>query len=154
MQRSVLEPGVALDDDRLTHLARELAERALRALGTANPDLTAVYELRYRGQSFELPIAGSLSSDVAGLRREFERAHLARFGHSDPDAEIELVTIRVSAAEPGSEVRLAPPDGLPAAGMPLTGPATLALPESTLLVPAHWTGTVDAHGTVHLERAS
>ena len=48
-------------------------------------------ELRYRGQkhSFVLP--------VAALRADFETYYRERFGHSDPDAPIEIVGIRVSA---------------------------------------------------------
>ena len=35
----------------------------------------------------------------------------------------------------------------------LAGPALCALPEATLLIPPGWCGEVDAHGTIHLQRA-
>jgi N-methylhydantoinase A len=34
----------------------------------------------------------------------------------------------------------------------IAGPAVVALPESTLLVPAGWRGGADATGTIHLHR--
>src|SRR4029077_14196524 len=54
-----------------------------------------VYELRYRGQSYELPVESD-SSDPAARRGEFARAHEQRYGYRDDSGEIELVTIRAS----------------------------------------------------------
>ncbi len=42
---------------------------------------------------------------------------------------------------------------LPAGGR-VAGPALCALPESTLLVPPGWSGAVDEHGTIVLERGA
>ncbi len=80
----------------------------------SEPELRATYELRYEGQAFELPVDGDPRPDPAELRRAFDRAHEDRYGYSDPDANLELVTIRVAVALPGAEPRPAEWDGLPA----------------------------------------
>jgi N-methylhydantoinase A len=151
-QRSVFLTVEESQQDRIEAEAAALAQSARVALGAEDPELKAIYELRYHGQSFELPIEAPLRPAATALRDAFERAHLARYGHVDPAAGVELVTIRVSASVPGIDVTLAPADGLPAAGTPLAGPMTLRLPDSTLLVPAHWSGQIDAGGTIHLQR--
>jgi N-methylhydantoinase A len=116
--------------------------------------------------------------DHAALQAMFASAHEARYGYRDDSAEVELVNMRVSAFGPAPPLRpRAAPDaeqvarahpivfagkripatilrGELAPATPLSGPALCALPESTLLVPAGWSGTVDAHGTVHLQRQS
>ncbi|HEY4996966.1 MAG TPA: hydantoinase/oxoprolinase family protein [Solirubrobacteraceae bacterium] len=108
------------------------------------------------------------------LRSSFAEAHEARYGYRDEHAEVELVTLRLSVW--GSAPPLAAPmqrsiqprietreivfagetlaasviRGEPAAGVRFTGPALLALADSTLLVPPGWSGEADAHGTLHL----
>ncbi|HEX4436368.1 MAG TPA: hydantoinase/oxoprolinase family protein [Solirubrobacteraceae bacterium] len=61
------------------------------------------YELRYRGQSFELPIEEDRDGEAeperlnpAQLRAAFDEAHETRYSYRDERAEIELVNIRVS----------------------------------------------------------
>ena len=98
--------------------------------------MRATYDLRYEGQAFELPVAGDPAPDPGELRRAFDRAHEDRYGYSDPDARLELVTVRVAVALPGAEPRPAEWDGLPADT--LTGPEVVALPGSTLVVPEGW----------------
>jgi N-methylhydantoinase A len=111
------------------------------------------------------------------LRRAFEAEHEDRYGYSDPEQVLELVTIRVTATTPGVEVALAQPGeaaavtrgrrravlageeielevlrGTPPAGAEVAGPAIVELPESTLLLPPGWSGQVDRTGTVRLKR--
>ena len=85
----------------------ELGEQARLALGDPDAELRVIYELRYRGQAFELPIAGSSAPDPGELREAFEAEHEDRYGYSDPEQELELVTIRVTATVPGVDVELA-----------------------------------------------
>jgi N-methylhydantoinase A len=151
VQASVFLSGDELSAEGIADHVRDLAQRALQALGQAEASVRAVYELRYAGQSFELAIPAGPAPEPAELREAFEAEHEARYGHSDPEATIELVTIRVSAVVPGAEVQLAP-GGLPP-GTRIAGPAVVKLPESTVLVPPLWEGTVDDGGTIHLERA-
>lgn len=78
-----LEPGL-----------RTLEAQGKTALGTAGTT-TSLWELalRYRGTDSALQIPWS---DSALMRGDFEAQHLKRFGFLRPDAEIEIVTARVS----------------------------------------------------------
>jgi N-methylhydantoinase A len=106
----------------------------------------------------------------------FAEAHERRYGYRDAQAPVELVNMRVSvwgaapalaplptgARPPAVEEREVIFDGRASAtrvlrgelppGTRLEGPTLCALPQSTLLVPAGWSGTVDEHGTIRLER--
>ena len=86
---------------------QELGERARDAMHEPDAELNAVYELRYRGQSFELPIGGATDADPDELREAFEDEHEERYGYRDSEQELELVTIRVTATAAGVEVDLA-----------------------------------------------
>ena len=101
--RTVLLAGEQITADRVADEVAALATRAGEGLDGAG--LEVVYELRYAGQAFELPIDGPPEPDPAELREAFEGEHEARYGYSDPGAELELVGIRVAAAVPGPELR-------------------------------------------------
>jgi N-methylhydantoinase A/oxoprolinase/acetone carboxylase beta subunit len=126
----------------------EKGGRGQDSLGV-NAQSRTLYELRYRGQSYELPIESD-STDPAVLREELARAHERRYGYRDDSGEVELVTIRASVWG------AAPQLSLSGAGWeeraPIVGPAVHPLPEATLYVPPGWSGEVDAWGTVHLQR--
>jgi N-methylhydantoinase A len=153
-QRTVLMSGERLSAESVGRVVQELAERARRELGEAESELRATYELRYEGQSFELPVAAGTTPTPDELRRSFEEEHESRYGYSDPDRALELVTIRVTATSPGVDVALAAADepGVPAPGTEIEGPTVIALPESTVRVPESWAGSVDQGGTIRLER--
>jgi N-methylhydantoinase A len=179
--RTVLLRGDRLSSDRLQTLRGELLDRAAQALASAPARVRVRHELRYRGQSFELPVEEELEADGAGhpldaqaLRAAFAEVHEARYGYRDRDAEVELINIRLSvwgeapqlsapvtqAGRPSTEMRpivfagesLAASviRGEPRPGAAFTGPALLALADSTLLIPPGWGGETDAHGTLHL----
>jgi N-methylhydantoinase A len=177
VQRSVFLSGEGLSAQALTDHVRELGEQARRALGDEDAELRAIYELRYRGQAFELPIAASTEPEAGELRKAFEAEHEDRYGYSDADQELELVTIRVTATVPGVDVALAQGEeegepergrrtatlggedvelqvvrGTPSPGTTVSGPGVVELPESTLLVPPQWSGEVDQTGTIQLRR--
>jgi N-methylhydantoinase A len=150
---SVLLTGDDLTTDRIAEAVNRLADRgraelrggrvgdAAGSLRTdsapaADPEVRATYDLRYEGQAFELPVEGETAPDPAELRRAFDRAHEDRYGYSDPDARLELVTVRVAVALPGAEPRPAAWEGLP--GAAVDGPEVVALPGSTLVVPEGW----------------
>jgi N-methylhydantoinase A len=205
-QSTVMLSGETFTSERIDEALRALIERAVTELdhrGQAQSEggqrIGVRYELRYRGQSFELTVDEDLdfgdgfgewvvrssdapeadsraSSDPVRLRAAFEAAHEQRYGYRDEDAEVELVTMRVSAIgprpalrlgtvvqeHPARESKLVAFDGewLEAelwrgelvTGMHVRGPALCAMPESTLLVPPGWSGTVDEQGTIVLER--
>jgi N-methylhydantoinase A len=179
VQRSVFLSGDTLTADAVAELVRELGDQARDELGDPEAQLRATYELRYRGQAFELAVDGGLSPEPADLREGFESLHRERYGYRDPEQELELVTLRVSATVPGADVSLehAPGEGepehgrrravlggqeveldvlrgTPAPGTEVAGPAVVELPESTLLVPPGWAGHVDDTGTIHVKAKS
>jgi N-methylhydantoinase A len=73
-------------------------------------------EVRYRGQSHEVTLAGG-----PGLAERFHRAHRERFGFSREGSAIEVVTLDVRGHIPGDRVPEAPPPAAPAAGAARTG---------------------------------
>jgi N-methylhydantoinase A/oxoprolinase/acetone carboxylase beta subunit len=138
---SVLLAGGGLTRDAVAGVVERLAERGreeLRATGgePADAELRASYDLRYEGQAFELAVPGEPAPDPSELRRAFDQAHEERYGYSDPDAGLELVSVRVAVALPGAQPRPASWDGLPGGGT--EGPAVVRLPGSTLVVPEGW----------------
>lgn len=179
MQRTLLLAGDELTADAIAEAVAELGEQARDALSAPEADLGVTYELRYQGQAFELAIAGSADAQPDQLREAFEAEHEDRYGYSDSDQVLELVTIRVTATVPGAEVTLAAdgdaPEarqsrrqaivngeqidievvrGDPAPGTELEGPSIVELAEATLLVADGWSGGVDDTGTIRLERKS
>jgi N-methylhydantoinase A len=175
-QQSVFLSGEQLSQRAVSSAVTMLGDRARRALGDDGAKLVATYELRYRGQAFELPIPGETTASPEALREAFEAEHERRYGYSDPDQALELVTIRVSATATSSEVALAAREepltlgrrvarlegqereltvlrGMPAPGTEFEGPSVVELPESTLLVPGGWSGATDATGTITITRA-
>jgi N-methylhydantoinase A len=177
-QRSVFLTAEALTTKTIADTVAELGGQAREALGDSEAELRATYELRYRGQAFELAITAPLSPEPQQLRSAFEAEHEDRYGYSDPEQSLELVTIRVSATIPGADVELAnsgeQPEparsrrtatlrgnlvelevltGAPIPGTQIDGPAVVELPESTLLVAPEWSAEVDRTGTIRLTRA-
>lgn len=172
--RTVMLSGAAFTDERVKRELDALIERAVGELEEPASFVGVRYELRYGGQSFEL----SVEAEIGDLRAAFEDAHEARYGYRDEGAKVELVTIRVSAlgAPPaltldgatretperastrvvfeGERVEAELWHGELPSGAHIVGPAVCAMPESTLLVPPGWHGTVDERGTVLLERAA
>jgi N-methylhydantoinase A len=175
VQRSVFLSGPELTAAAIAAVVSDLGGKARSALGEPDAQLRAIYELRYSGQAFELPIVGANAPDPGELRAAFESEHEERYGYRDAEQPLELVTVRVSATVAGIDVALAEsgqPDGSrrlrrsailhgepvelevlrgsPAPGTEVRGPAVVELAESTLLVPGGWAGGVDASGTIHL----
>ena len=151
-QRSVFLLGAELTARRIAEAIDEPASRVRHSLHDPPAELRATYELRYVGQSFEIPVEAGLAPTPAELRAAFESEHQARYGYQDPEQEIELVTIRVSAFGAAQTVALQPPPGVPQPGMTISGPTVLRLPESTVLIPEGWCGRVAGGGALMLER--
>jgi len=168
--RTVLISGDEITAERVAAEVRELSDPLLEGLEGA--ELEVVYEMRYRGQAFELPVPGPAEPDPAKLAEDFAREHEARYGYRDPEGRLELVTIRVAAFEAGPEPkpRAATGDGLaedtrdawfdgawlatrvlrgePEAGFAARGPCVFELPEATLVLPPGWSASVDDAGTI------
>ena len=140
---SVLLTGDDLTAETIAEAVDRLAARGREELGAGSgrPEVRATYDLRYEGQAFELSIEGDPAPDPDDLRRAFDRAHEERYGYSDPDAALELVTVRVAVALPGAEPAAATWDGLPDESV--EGPRVVPLPGSTLVVPDGWSARAD-----------
>jgi N-methylhydantoinase A len=177
VQQSVLLAGDDLTAKAVATAVAELGKRARSALADDQAELSATYELRYRGQAFELAVSAPTEPEPEQLREAFEAQHEDRYGYSDSEQTLELVTIRVTATLPGADVTLAPDRedadvergtrdatiggenvelevlrGAPSPGTKIEGPSAIDLPESTLIVPAQWSGEVDDTGTIHLKK--
>ena len=173
--RTVMLRGAELTAERIAGQVEELRDAI--GGGMAGARVEPTYEMRYRGQAFELPIPGPERPDPAELAEAFAAEHERRYSYRDPDAEVELVTIRLALIEPGPEVRpqAAAPGGMdettrrarfagswqearvlrgePEAEMAAEGPVIFELPEATLVLPSGWSAEVDRHGTVVARRA-
>jgi N-methylhydantoinase A len=139
--------GLAAADRRRDH-ARTVFLHGddLTADALAVEDGEAAYDVRYRGQSFELTVR-DVEPDPTAVREAFEAVHEERYGYRDSEGEIEVVTIRERRSEPGPDVALEGDEG-----EDLAGPTVVRLPEATLVVPEGWTGRTDHTGTIVLER--
>jgi N-methylhydantoinase A len=155
---SVLLAGDDLTADAAAEVVDRLAKRGRKELDAPDAEIRASYDLRYAGQAFELTVPGSERPDPDDLRGAFDEAHEERYGYSDRDAPLELVTVRVAAALPAADLpdtprsehedkgeREASFDGEPhrtrvVSGVPdeFDGPAIVELPESTVVVPPGW----------------
>ncbi len=168
--RTVMLGGAELTAARIAATVSALIGSTGAGLGeSAEPRV--VYEMRYAGQAFELPVPGPPDPDPGHLVAEFERLHEERYGHRDPDGEVVLVDIRLALVEPGPELRPVAAEsavehgsrpvrfgeewletpvlrGEPPAGTEVEGPVVFELPEATLVLPPGWSAAVDAHGTV------
>jgi len=170
---------VMLSAPELTAAGIAAAVRAALAGLEHDPGATleAIFELRYRGQSFELPIDGALEPDPATLLEDFAAEHERRYGYREDGAEIELVNVRVAAREPLSDFELPAADdgpprhsrrtahfatgaepveviaGEPPAGLAVAGPCVFELPATTFLVPHGWHAEVDRVGTIVATRS-
>ncbi|HLI32664.1 MAG TPA: hydantoinase B/oxoprolinase family protein [Solirubrobacteraceae bacterium] len=107
--RTVLLAGEALSAERIRSAIRELLARASAALREPTERVRVTYELRYVGQSFELPVIDECTQrepevDVQRLCARFGQEHERRFGYRQEGEPIELVTIRVSAFGGSAEV--------------------------------------------------
>jgi len=173
---SVLLAGDELTGEAVGDAVRRLGDQARSELADLDagdtdaegPELRATYDLRYAGQAFELSVEGSLKPDPDELRAAFDSAHEERYGHSDRDAELELVTIRVAAALPGSELPETSGDSADERGTrrvrfgeeeheakilgpgeaDVDGPAIFELPGATLVVPPGWHARADSDAVV------
>jgi N-methylhydantoinase A len=171
--RTVMLSGAALSAERIATEVEELSSRI--AGGLDETEAEVVYEMRYAGQAFELPIPGTTRPDPGDLIERFEQAHEERYGHRDPDGEVVLVHIHLALVEPGPLPQLSAAAvgelhegsrqvrfdsewietpvlrGEPPAGLTSDGPVVFELPESTFVLPPGWSSEVDEVGTIRAE---
>jgi N-methylhydantoinase A len=173
--RTVLLSGEELAADRIAAEVAELRASVGSGLEEAEPEV--VYELRYRGQAFELAVPGAVEPDPAELVERFAAEHERRYGYRDPDAEVELVNLRLALVVAGAAVEPQASRagdlersvrrarfgaewidsevfrGEPPAGTAAEGPCVFELPEATLVMPPGWRAEVDERGTIAATRS-
>jgi N-methylhydantoinase A len=172
--RTVMLSGDDLSGARIAGEVAALRQSIEAGLDGAEAEVT--YDLRYRGQAFELAVPGPSHPDPGDLAERFAAEHERRYGYRDPEADVELVNVRLAMVVPGPspEPEGAPPGSLeragrrarfagewleaevlrgePETGLEATGPSVFELPEATMVLPPGWRARVDGHGTIVAER--
>jgi N-methylhydantoinase A len=138
-QRTVLGHG---DGEAGVEALRDEVRATLGAEG-GQVEFQLAWDLRYHGQSHELTVRGGDED----LHERFEALHEERYGHRDPDGEVELVTVRATGRLPAQPLHFGATPG-----ERVEGPTVVRLPEATLVVPDGWRGAADDTGTLILER--
>jgi len=177
----IVKRAEEVDEAWLETVFRALEERAVETLrGEGVPRerivLRRYVDARYWGQArpLRVPYPGS----VEALVEEFHRLHEARYGFRVPGEPVVLEVARVEAVGVTEKPVLRAPAGGGealvgerrvyfedgwhmarvyrygglAAGSPVEGPAVVEYPDSTLVVPPGWSGRVEEHGALVLER--
>ncbi len=160
----------ALGHRDIESLFATLERRARRESPAAQIERSA--DLRYQGQSYELNVGWSPRDPAAPFHREHKKV----YGYSNPDRQVEVVTIRVRARETVERPRLVRGPRKP--GTPekrrvyvggswhvvpawkreqlgsttLAGPALVLDYGSTTLIPAAWRFHVDSAGNLVTRR--
>ena len=169
--RTVMLSGNELTGERIAAEVRAMVAEASAGLED-DAEARIVYQLRYAGQAFELPVPGPAAPDPAELIEGFERAHEERYGHRDTEGEVVLVDIDLALVVAGPTPRPAASEaaapepssrrvyfngewvetpvfrGEPSAGGEAEGPVVFELPEATFVVPPGWRTRVDQLGTI------
>ncbi|MDP3415129.1 MAG: hydantoinase/oxoprolinase family protein [Falsiroseomonas sp.] len=120
------EPALPLLHETVDALAKEAKATLDEMGGDGASDISLGADLRYQGQSFEVPVplpanwrGDGTAADLAAL---FHAAHKDAFGHCDPEAPVEVVGLGAAA------LRRAPP--LPVRDDPVVEAA--AVPDTTI----------------------
>jgi len=154
---SVMRRAADLDAAALGTVARELASRA------GELDRREWWaRARFVGQGYELDVPFAEGDDGTAVATRFADLHRARFGFV-LDRPVEVVSARHASLGPTRDARLARrgasawstsalvDDGA-ALGATVRGPASIALPDATLLVPEGWTARALEIGGWMVER--
>ncbi len=150
-QQSVFLHALPAADDDLDAVRAALLDETRATLGAPESAVELAYDVRYSGQSHELTVREAALQRAADIGAAFAAEHERRYGWREPATPIEIVTVRVTAIDPGPALDLAGPVG--GRDRTVRGPDVLHLPETTVAVPAGWSGSADATGTLVLERS-
>jgi N-methylhydantoinase A len=170
---------------------RALAEIAAEGHDPTTITLQHSLDMRYTGQSHELTIPyeisnlqSPISSSQSPISNLFHTAHETRYGYQQPDAAVEIVTLRLSAVAPVTPPQLPqPPPGDADAGAALigkksvwfeqrllptrlyqreklrpgnrfVGPAVVFQYDTTTVIPPAWEAVVDSFSNLILATTS
>jgi N-methylhydantoinase A/oxoprolinase/acetone carboxylase beta subunit len=183
----LLEPELPAMDALIGEL-RAASERffAEQDIAPADRGLSLAADVRYVGQAFEIltpwrreiGLGPTTGAELAVLLADFHAAHRQRFSYADPDAAVEVVTLRltatgrvsnpkVSLADAGTDATAARTrpiymrgalrdvpvvrrEGL-APRATIAGPAVIEEGYTTLIIDPGWSARVDPHGNIVAE---
>ena len=123
------------DPAAIEQRCRDLAERALAALAAQGIDpatctLRRVAEIRYVGQTYEVPVPApddfTADGALVGLQDSFHAEHANRYGVSDPESPVALVNLRVTATGATEKPPVASAATLPSEALETTRPVLFA----------------------------
>ncbi len=164
----------------LDELSAEAVYTVTAMAGTGEIEIRRAADLRYRGQSFEIAVPFDEDTDLEALAAAFHTEHERQFGHAEPGAPLQVVSLRVFAARPAPALTLPRRAGRPHAprtlgetpirlggqtrqamllsradldpGAHFAGPAIVVQPDCTVLVPPGWMAVIDELGNIDMER--
>ena len=164
---------------RLDEAFSLVAGQARAAIGEdgydSNVRIELAADLRYLGQSHELTVSLNQGGHAQSLRNAFHEAHIERFGFSNKDTPVEVVTARAKARHAGYDGDLG---GVPAASSSqsqtvnvtwdqprptilisrqsvqdaIAGPAIITQVDTTVTVPPGWSATPLPSASLLLKR--
>ena len=164
---------------RLDEAFSLVAGQARAAIGEdgydSNVRIELAADLRYLGQSHELTVSLNQGGHAQSLRNAFHEAHIERFGFSNTDTPVEVVTARAKARHDGFDGDLG---GVPAASSSqsqtvnvtwdqprptnlisrqsvqdaIAGPAIITQVDTTVTVPPGWSATPLPSASLLLKR--
>lgn len=110
--RTYLAELGAADFETIRRITKELTEEAYKLLGRKdNVNCQVLFDLRYVGQEFTLPVPVSTEqltkADRKGIRTGFDTLHEQRYAHHATDEPVEIINIRLVAL--GRRTKLALP---------------------------------------------
>ena len=166
---------------------RGQAERAMAVAKGTEVQLLRWLDMRYAGQNYELrvpvPTDALSDDDVARVVKSFHESHRRRHGYEAPEADVQIVNVRVALRVPPAPLpAVSRPEATTApspagtrdvffaeggrfvatpvyeraalpVGFELAGPLVVEQMDSTVIVPPGVRGTVDDWGNVVLELA-
>lgn len=140
-------------------------------------NISYLADARYQGQSYEIQYSIDENSNLAEL---FHNRHESMYGHSEKDAEVEIINFRariVAVTPKVPHISLAEGKSAPRAidtrkvsikgkeyqadiyaradlfaGDRISGPAVVEQEDTTVLILPDWTGRCDAYGNLILEK--
>jgi len=102
--------------------------------------------IRYRGQGHDLEVEVGREFDPASVLDQFHQLHERTYGYRADSDPVDIAKCRITvevAFDPPAPLRL--PDEL---APQLAGPVTIALPDTTVVIPAGWRGELTAAGNL------
>jgi N-methylhydantoinase A len=178
--RAILQP---FNSDLLAHLQQQAAVMKAQAqndltqegIALSDQSFHALVDMRYQGQSYELPIP--LGDSTHDPTSAFHQAHQKRYGHAMPQRPLEVVNLRLQAIGRVEKPTLphdsiTPNDAANAylghktvegetihlyqresfiPGAQLNGPALIFQLDGTTYLPAGWSGQVDGYFNLILQ---